>query len=219
MSSTRKNDIASIRREYNREELLEKNVASNPLDQFSIWFQDALDTEFMEANAMTLSTESHEGKPSSRIVLLKGFDKSGFRFFSNYESPKGKELEANPHAALCFLWPVLERQVRIEGEVHKLSREESEEYFQQRPRDSQLGAWASEQSQTVESREELEANFAKMEKRFTNEQIPTPEFWGGYVLEPASVEFWQGRKGRLHDRIKYLNSDDDQDWKIQRLAP
>ena len=217
MSSSRKDDIESIRREYNRAELLEDNIASNPIDQFSEWFSQALETEFMEANAMTLSTSTKDGKPSSRIVLLKGVDKGGFRFFTNYGSRKGKELEANPNASLCFFWPVLERQVRIEGHVAKLNREESQAYFAQRPRKSQLGAWASRQSQTVESRKELEESFKELEKKFANQKIPAPEFWGGYILEPASMEFWQGRKGRLHDRIKYIRS--AQDWNVQRLSP
>ena len=217
MSKTRKDDIESIRREYNREELLEENLAANPIDQFSEWFSQALETEFMEANAMTLATVDKDGKPSSRIVLLKGVDGDGFRFFSNYGSRKGKELEENPHAALCFFWPVLERQVRIEGKVQKLGREESQAYFEQRPRMSQLGAWASYQSQTVHSREELEKNFKEVEEQFANQEVPTPEFWGGYVLEPSSIEFWQGRQGRLHDRMKYSRVDGE--WNVQRLSP
>ncbi|MDZ7715764.1 MAG: pyridoxamine 5'-phosphate oxidase [Balneolaceae bacterium] len=217
MGTSRKDDIESIRREYDRAELLEDNVASDPMDQFSEWFSQALETEFMEVNAMTLSTSGKDGKPSSRIVLLKGVEKDGFRFFTNYGSRKGQELEENPHAALCFFWPVLERQVRIEGQVFKLSREESQAYFEQRPRQSKLGAWASYQSQTVESRQELEENFTKMENRFDNQEIPTPEFWGGYILKPSSVEFWQGRQGRLHDRLKYFRADDQ--WNIKRLSP
>lgn len=217
MGTSRKDDIESIRREYDRAELLEANVASDPMNQFSEWFSQALDTEFMDANAMTLSTVGKDGKPSSRIVLLKGVEKDGFRFFTNYGSQKGQELEENPYAALCFFWPVLERQVRVEGKVIKLSREESQAYFQQRPRQSKLGAWASYQSQVVESRQELEENFARMQDRFDNQEVPTPEFWGGYLLEPSSVEFWQGRQGRLHDRLKYSRIDDK--WNVQRLSP
>lgn len=209
--------IAKLRREYNTRTLSVEEVESDPLDQFAIWFQQALDTEARDPNAMTLSTVSNENKPSSRIVLLKGFDESGFQFFTNYRSRKGIELAQNINAALCFYWPVLERQIRIEGEVERVSREESENYFRQRPRKSQLGALVSNQSQPVDSRQKLEQRFKELEKRFAGKEVPVPEFWGGYKLEPHTVEFWQGREGRLHDRVCYKKENGK--WTISRLAP
>lgn len=210
-------EIAKLRREYNTRTLSVEEVEGDPLDQFSIWFQKALETEARDPNAMTLSTVSNENKPSSRIVLLKGFDKLGFRFFTNYRSRKGIELAQNKNAALCFYWPVLERQIRIEGEVEKINREASESYFRQRPRKSQLGALVSNQSQPVDSRQELEQRFKELEKRFADKEVPVPEFWGGYKLDPHTVEFWQGREGRLHDRICYKKENGK--WTISRLAP
>lgn len=210
-------DVENIRREYARQELLEGQVADHPVDQFKIWFEQALGAEATEPNAMSLATASKEGIPSVRIVLLKGFDKDGFRFFTNYESRKAKELEENSYASLCLFWPALERQVRIEGDVVRLSREESDLYFQKRPRESQLGAWASKQSREVASREELEKKFKQSEVRFDSEPIPTPEFWGGYRVQPTAIEFWQGRPGRMHDRILYTK--EKEGWKILRLFP
>jgi len=209
--------IESIRREYGREKLSEENLKADPFDQFSLWLEQALKAEIADANAMSLATADNEGRPSSRIVLLKGFSREGFRFFTNYNSRKAKELDENSHAALCFFWPVLERQVRIEGTAVKISRKESVMYFRQRPRNSKLGAWASEQSTTVESRDELEASFKKAEKKFAGKEIPTPDFWGGYLLQPSCIEFWQGREGRLHDRIRFKK--DGESWEFQRLAP
>lgn len=209
--------IEQLRQEYAREELLERNVSKDPVDQFTAWFDQALLSEVVEPNAMSLATVGSDGKPSVRIVLLKGFNRNGFRFFSNYKSRKGKELDENPNASLCFFWPELERQVRLEGTVEKISRKESEEYFQKRPRLSQVGAWASNQSEEVSSREELEERFQKLQQQFEDETIPVPEFWGGYLLKPSSIEFWQGRRGRLHDRLIYVNESDG--WTIKRLAP
>lgn len=209
--------IAELRREYSRQILSESEVAENPIDQFTQWFQQVLSAELLDANAMTLSTATKHGKPSSRIVLLKGVDEDGFRFYTNYKSRKGRELDENPHAALCFYWAPLERQVRIEGKVEKLSEKESENYFHQRPRESQLGAWASNQSTTVASREELEKRFREIEKKFADQEIPLPDFWGGYRLNPDRIEFWQGRNGRMHDRICYEKQDGK--WDIFRLAP
>lgn len=210
-------NIAELRREYSRQVLAESEVADNPIDQFTQWFQQALSAELLDANAMTLATADEDGSPSARIVLLKGVEKAGFKFYTNYGSRKGRELTENPRAALCFFWPQLERQVRIEGDVEKLSRSESEAYFRQRPRESQLGAWASKQSSKVASREVLEKQFEEMEKKFAGEEIPLPDFWGGFVLQPKRVEFWQGRKGRMHDRICYKKDSDG--WDIFRLSP
>lgn len=212
-----KSNIEELRREYAREELLEKNVRQNPIDQFTAWFDQALLSEVVEPNAMSLATADHKGSPSVRIVLLKGFDREGFRFFSNYNSRKGKELKENPKASLCFFWPELERQVRLEGEVIRMSRKESEDYFHKRPRLSQLGAWASNQSEEVESRDQLEERFEKLKEKYQEKKIPVPEFWGGYRLKPSSIEFWQGRRGRLHDRLLYEK--ESEDWVIKRLSP
>lgn len=216
-SSTGNSSIEQLRREYAQEELLEENVRENPIDQFTAWFDQALLSEVVEPNAMSLATADKNGKPSVRIVLLKGFDSNGFRFFSNYKSRKGRELEENPYASLCFFWPELERQVRLEGAVTKLDREESGKYFQKRPRLSQLGAWASNQSEEVESREKLEERFHEVEQKFSDKSIPAPEFWGGFILRPSSIEFWQGRRGRLHDRLLYESVSER--WVIKRLSP
>lgn len=207
----------SIRREYQREELTEQEIKEHPVEQFSVWFQQALNAEVTEVNAMSLATADADGVPSVRIVLLKGFDRQGFRFFTNYQSRKGQELEVNNKAALCFFWPVLERQVRIEGIVKKVSRKESESYFKKRPRESRIGAWASAQSREVESREELDRQFQEVRKKFEGKDIPTPEDWGGYRLEPDALEFWQGRESRMHDRMRYEKIENE--WQIKRLAP
>lgn len=214
---TNSEKVAQIRRDYAREKLNQSAVRDNPLTQFTVWFQQALSADLLDPNAMTLSTASAEGKPSSRIVLLKGVDESGFRFYTNYGSRKARELEENPYAALCFYWPSLERQIRIEGSVGKVSREESESYFRERPRLSQLGAWASKQSSRVSSREALKEAFEKVKQRFEDEEVPLPDFWGGYLLEPDWIEFWQGRKGRMHDRICYEKKEGG--WDHFRLAP
>lgn len=210
-------NVAKIRRDYTQEALDESAVENNPIDQFKVWFRQALSANLIDTNAMTLATATKEGVPSSRIVLLKGVDDEGFRFYTNYTSRKGRELEANPTAALCFYWPPLERQVRIEGRVRKVNRAKSAEYFKQRPRPSQLGAWASQQSSRVDSRKELEAAFKEAQKRFEKQEVPLPDHWGGYLLEPAFFEFWQGRAGRLHDRICYEKQGDT--WDIFRLSP
>jgi len=217
MPGDKNKQIAQLRRDYVREELSEEAVSENPMDQFAHWFEQALAADLLDVNAMTLSTVSNDGQPSSRIVLLKGIEDHGFRFYTNYGSRKGQELAENPRGALCFYWPPLERQVRVEGAVKRLSREESENYFQQRPRLSKIGAWASNQSSKVSSREELEANFKEIEKRFADQEVPTPEFWGGYVLQPKRIEFWQGREGRMHDRICYKK--EGEKWTRFRLAP
>lgn len=211
------NNVAKVRRDYNKASLTESEINEDPIDQFLEWFEKTLSADMLDPNAMTLSTVNNEGIPSSRIVLLKGVDKKGFRFYTNYESRKSKELQENPRAALCFYWPSHERQVRVQGNVRKLSRAESEAYFHQRPRQSQLGAWASEQSAKLSSREELVSSFKEMEKRFKGKEIPLPEFWGGFLLEPFRIEFWQGREGRMHDRICYEK--ESEGWARYRLAP
>lgn len=214
---TEQEKVEKMRRDYTHEALGESAVEKSPIDQFMIWFEQALSADFLDPNAMTLATATKEGMPSSRIVLLKGVDEDGFRFYTNYESRKGKELEENPQAALCFYWPPLERQVRIEGQVQKVSRAKSADYFRRRPRLSQLGAWASRQSSRVDSRKKLETRFSEVFKQFENKEVPLPDFWGGYLLKPVLVEFWQGRKGRLHDRICYERMGDS--WNIFRLSP
>jgi pyridoxamine 5'-phosphate oxidase len=212
-----KHEIESLRHEYSQRELLEEDIADNPFEQFDHWFEEVLNADVPEPNAMTLATASVSGAPSARIVLLKGADASGFRFYTNYKSRKGHELEQNPRSALCFFWPELERQVRIEGRTEKLSREESATYFEGRPRGSRLGAWASFQSAEVESRKALQQQFDDIKKRFKDEEVPLPDFWGGYLLRPDYIEFWQGRPGRLHDRMAYNRVDEE--WRVSRLAP
>ena len=198
-------------------ELREDQVAADPIDQFRIWFADAEQAVPKLPNAMTLATVDREGKPSARIVLMKAFDKSGFTFFTNYDSRKGSELEENANAALVFYWPELERQVRIEGSVTKVSHQESEEYFWTRPIESQIGAWASRQSSVLSGRRELEDRFNQLAAEFGDGVVPLPATWGGYLLKHNSIEFWLGRHARLHDRIRYRRSGGV--WIIERLAP
>lgn len=212
--------LADLRQEYARAELTHAHVADDPLDQFRTWFDEALDADVEEPNAMTLATAGADGTPSARIVLLKGLDARGFQFYSNYESQKGTELSQNPHAALVFWWAPLERQVRIEGRVDRLPDDESTEYFHSRPRGSQLGAWASPQSQVVDDRAELEENLASVQAEYEDDDpIPRPPHWGGYVVRPTQIEFWQGRPNRLHDRLRYRRADEQDDWTLERLAP
>jgi pyridoxamine 5'-phosphate oxidase len=210
--------IADIRKDYKLRSLNESDVAVNPFDQFTRWWDDAVSSEIDEINAMTLATATTDGFPSARIVLLKGYDHDGFIFFTNYQSQKGQELEINPHAALVFFWKELERQVRIEGIIEKISGKESDEYYNSRPVGSRIGAWASPQSEVIANREVIENNFASLEKKFGNENIPRPGHWGGYKLRPTMLEFWQGRSSRLHDRIRYALQK-DHNWLIERLAP
>jgi len=211
-------DLASLRRHYALESLSEADVLPDPMAQFAVWFQEALNSQLIEPNAMTLATAAANGRPSARTVLLKGFDKQGFVFYTNYESRKGQELAENPQAALLFTWLELERQIRIEGKVEKVSSEESLTYFQSRPKASQIGAWASPQSRVIESREVLEKRMADLVRQNTQaEKLPLPPFWGGYRLVPGVIEFWQGRESRLHDRICYTQSGGS--WEIERLAP
>ncbi|MGC3989174.1 MAG: pyridoxamine 5'-phosphate oxidase [Chthoniobacteraceae bacterium] len=211
-------DVAALRREYTLQGLRRQDLAASPFVQFGRWFQEALATQSGEANAMTLATASTDGQPSARIVLLKAWDERGFVYFGNYTSRKAQDLEANPRAALLFFWDALERQVRIEGAVEKITREESEAYFLSRPLGSRLGAWASHQSAVVSSREELEAQMRHAEEKFPDGHVPLPPFWGGYRIQPQRIEFWQGRQARLHDRLCY-SLEADGTWEIERLAP
>ncbi len=210
--------IADIRKEYKLHSLNETDVATNPVEQFTRWWDDAVNSHIEEVNAMTLATINPEGHPNARIVLLKGYDEKGFTFFTNYQSSKGKELAQNPHACLVFFWKELERQVRIEGVVEKIAAAESEAYFQSRPVGSRIGAWASPQSTVIGGREVIEQNVSDLEKKYANTDIPRPEHWGGYIVKPTRIEFWQGRSSRLHDRILYT-AQNNQQWKIERLAP
>jgi pyridoxamine 5'-phosphate oxidase len=213
----KKPKIAFLRKEYTKDFLNIEDVYENPLDQFNLWFSEALKHNIIEPNAMTLSTVDKSGSPSSRTVLLKDVDDKGFVFFTNYNSRKATQLEINPFASIVFLWLEMQKQVLIEGLVEKVSENESDEYFDIRPRDSQIGAWASPQSSVIESREELEKRFREFEKEFTGKKISRPPHWGGFRLIPNRVEFWQGRENRLHDRILYTFEQGV--WKINRLAP
>jgi pyridoxamine 5'-phosphate oxidase len=209
--------IAELRRDYLRARLDETSVASDPLVEFARWFEEAVKAEARDPNAMTLATASPDGVPSARIVLLKGFDERGFVFFTDYRSRKGTELAANPRAALVFYWPELERQVRISGVTSETGRQESEAYFRTRPRGSRIGAWISHQSQVIASRQQLESQIADVERRYPGDDVPLPPYWGGFRLRPESIEFWQGRTNRLHDRIRYLR--EGERWRIERLSP
>ena len=211
--------LADMRRDYTRDGLTEANAPVEPFALFTRWFEEAVKTEQppVEANAMTLATVDGEGRPHCRVLLLKALDAQGFTFFTNYESDKGRHLLANPFAAMTFFWPTLERQVRIEGRVSKVSHEESDAYFQVRPLGSRLGAWASPQSRVIADRAELEGLLKATEQRFSDGQPHCPEHWGGYRLVPERIEFWQGRSSRLHDRLNYRLV--DQAWQRERLAP
>lgn len=211
-------NIADIRRDYQLRTLLESDIAANPFEQFNTWWDDAVNSEIDEINAMTLATASATGIPSARIVLLKSVTEEGFVFFTNYNSHKGKELEENPHACLVFFWKELERQVRITGKVKKVPAAESDAYFNSRPAGSRIGAWASPQSEVIASREVIEQHIVQYEEEFAGSEISRPAHWGGYLVEPGIIEFWQGRSNRLHDRIQYSKQEDGS-WTIDRLAP
>jgi pyridoxamine 5'-phosphate oxidase len=210
-------NIADIRKEYKLQSLHEADVESNAIAQFSKWWDEAIKSDVDEVNAMALATASPDGKPSVRIVLLKGFDERGFTFFTNYESNKGITLANNPKASVVFFWKELQRQIRIDGITEKTSALESDTYFASRPEGSRIGAWASPQSKVI-TRSEIENKFSLSQKEFAEKNIPRPPFWGGYRIKPQLIEFWQGRPNRLHDRIVY-SLDKNNDWKIERLAP
>ncbi|NCI45127.1 pyridoxamine 5'-phosphate oxidase [Sediminibacterium soli] len=212
------NAIADIRQDYRLRSLNETDVAADPITQFGSWWKEAMHSQLEEVNAMTLATVSPEGKPAARIVLLKDYDANGFVFFTNYDSEKGRDMAAHPFAALVFFWKDLERQVRIEGTVAKLDAAESDAYFHSRPQASRIGAWASPQSTVVADREELEKRYETMQARFASGNIPRPEHWGGYLVTPTMIEFWQGRPSRMHDRLVYRLQDTG-GWTVARLAP
>lgn len=210
--------LSEIRTEYSKSTLDTSSVSADPIKQFEKWFEEVLDSKALEPNAMTLSTLSEGGTPTSRIVLLKGVEGGQFVFYTNYQSQKGKELEKNPACSLNFFWPELERQVRIEGVAQRVSPASSDAYFQSRPRPSQIGAWASPQSSLIKDRLILEQRVLEIEKRFKDLKVlPRPKQWGGFAITPMEIEFWQGRPNRLHDRIVYTFI--DKQWKINRLAP
>jgi pyridoxamine 5'-phosphate oxidase len=211
-------DISGLREEYSKSAFLENNVLLNPFEQFAKWFGEAVSSKVLEPNAMHLATLGKNMKPDGRIVLLKDFDENGFTFYTNYQSRKAADMEQNPFASITFFWPELERQIRIEGIISKVDAKISSDYFEKRPRKSQIGAWASPQSQIVEGREMLENNFDLYEKKFENTDVPKPDHWGGYNLSPDYFEFWQGRRSRLHDRITFSKNEKNV-WEIYRLAP
>jgi pyridoxamine 5'-phosphate oxidase len=209
--------FSHMRKEYRKGSLIEQDVPGNPLTLFELWLMEATAAGAAEPTAMVLSTSTMEGRPSSRVVLLKDVTESGFTFFTNYNSRKGKELETNSLASILFFWPLLERQVRIEGTVELVPAKDADTYFHSRPLGSQLGAWASPQSQEIDSREILDNNLVSLEKKFSGKTIPRPLHWGGYCLVPVEIEFWQGRENRLHDRLRFNRK--DKQWSLVRLAP
>ena len=209
--------IADIRQDYKLKKLLEEDVSPDPFTQFNTWWEEVINAQILEPNAMTLCTASADGIPSARIVLLKGIADGGFLFFTNYNSYKSKDLSENPRACLVFFWKELERQVRITGVVEKTGAEKSDEYFNSRPQASRIGAWASPQSQVIESRDWLEKNNQEFTERFESNPLVRPSYWGGFILKPVTLEFWQGRRNRLHDRLQYQLTEGN--WRIDRLAP
>jgi pyridoxamine 5'-phosphate oxidase len=210
-------NLADLRKDYSLAGLAEKDLARDPFRQFEKWFAEAQAAKVAEPNAMVLATATRDGRPSSRTVLLKAVDGRGFVFYSNYESRKGRELEVNPRASLTFPWVAMERQVIVEGSVTKVAREESEAYFHSRPRASQLGAWVSPQSTIIPDRRALEENLKALDQKYAGQEVPLPPNWGGWRLAPETVEFWQGRRNRLHDRLRYRR--EKEGWTIERLAP
>jgi pyridoxamine 5'-phosphate oxidase len=211
------NDIGAIRQDYKMNSLLEGDIALNPIDQFLTWFNEAIASKIEEVNAMTLATVNKAGQPSARIVLLKGMSENGFEFFTNYESHKAEDMAQNEKVALVFFWKELERQIRIEGTVEKLTAEKSDAYFNSRPLESRIGAWSSPQSRVIDNRAFLENNVEAKKQHFEKYDITRPDFWGGYIVKPITIEFWQGRSNRLHDRIQYFKENNN--WCTRRLAP
>lgn len=214
-----KEDISKLRSHYEGELLDKKTVCREPLEQFRVWFSEALDSKVIEPNAMILATAGSSGAPSVRTVLLKDFSEKGFTFYTNYNSRKGRELSENPNASVLFFWPQLHRQVRIDGTVSKVDPAVSEAYFKERPRGSQIGAWVSQQSSVLDHKVTLDEKYNELEKKYMHKDIPFPGFWGGYCLKPVSFEFWQGQPNRLHDRIFYTVENETGAWNIERLAP
>jgi pyridoxamine-phosphate oxidase len=212
-----KNSISDIRHDFSRAEIEELSAKQAPFEQFELWLGEAIGKNLNDPNAMVLSTSTPDGRPSSRVVLLKGFDEAGFVFFTNYGSRKAAEIAANPRAALLFYWAETHKQVRIEGTISKVSEDASDEYFASRPRASQIGAVASPQSSVIENREQLEKKYSGLEKELEGKEIKRPATWGGYIVEPEVFEFWQGRESRLHDRLRYTKT--DMGWEVERLAP
>ncbi len=210
-------DISKLRREYSFHELGEKSVSKNPVEQFSSWMDEAIKINLMDPTAMILATADKAGTPSARVVLLKKFSETGFIFYTNYKSKKGSDVYINPNASALFFWKEIERQVRISGKIKRISKKESAEYFHSRPLESQISAWASEQSRIIPDRKYLDDAYAEFKTKFAGREIPLPPFWGGFNLVPNYFEFWQGRENRLHDRIAYLK--EKSKWKIVRLAP
>ena len=211
--------VADLRQNYTLGDLTETDVESNPIQQFKLWFEQAIAADIIEPNAMTLATATPDGKPTARIVLLKGFDEKGFVFYTNYQSLKGQQAIANPYVALVFFWDCLQRQVRIEGKITKVSPKESDSYFYSRPLGSQIGAWTSDQSQVIPNREFLQSKQQEIEEKYQNrEKITRPDHWGGFRVIPEVIEFWQGRPNRLHDRLIYRLQPDNS-WIIERLSP
>lgn len=211
-------DITQMRKEYTQKGLDRDNLDENPFKQFELWFNQAIDVGLREPNAFSLATTGNDMMPSIRTVLLKIFDENGFVFFSNYKSKKAQDIEENPHAAILFPWLDLDRQVKIEGTIEKISSQESLKYFLSRPKGSQIGAWVSHQSEVVSSRSLLEAKFNEIKNKFVKGEIPFPDFWGGYIVKPLKIEFWQAGENRLHDRFVYTLQE-DKSWKIERLSP
>jgi pyridoxamine 5'-phosphate oxidase len=210
--------IELFRRDYSSNKLTEKEIPENPFVLFDVWIQQAIKSGITDANATVLSTVSGDGKPSSRVVLLRGYNENGFVFYTNYKSDKGKHIDGNFFAALNFYWPNPERQIRVRGKAVIVSAEISDKYFESRPRESQLGAWASEQSKPVKSRKEIAERLRFFRNKFKGKKVPRPSFWGGYVVQPSEIEFWQGRKGRLHDRFLYTLLPSEV-WSVTRLSP
>ena len=212
-----KNFVNTIRRDYTHKTFDETTAKPNPYEQFESWLAEAIESDIFEPNAMVLATASKSGKPSARIVLLRGFEEEGFTFYTNYDSRKALEMEENPQASLLFYWAEIERQVRIEGTISRVGKDVSDDYFASRPRESQIGAWISPQSKVIESRAFLEQKFAELAEQWKKNQITRPPNWGGYILRPDAFEFWQGRESRLHDRLFYKKTENG--WEIERLAP
>jgi pyridoxamine 5'-phosphate oxidase len=210
-------EISGIRTDYKLKSLTEEDASADAIQQFTTWWNDAIHSQIEEVNAMTLCTADSAGQPDGRIVLLKGYDADGFVFFTNYESRKGREIAENPRASLVFFWKELERQIRIQGMIEKTSEAESDAYFHSRPLESRIGAWASPQSSVIASRDIIEENVMEVQKNFSGSSIDRPPHWGGFRVIPAEIEFWQGRPGRLHDRLRYTKSSTG--WEIKRLAP